>query len=123
VGANPKFDAILQRMADIHDKKSEDYASAANRYSNFEFAASCAAQFSDPLDQVFATLIGVKLARLGELCGKGKTPNHESIQDTRIDLSNYAALWASYHETPLLNAQPKTITFQPWPTAPITKLR
>lgn len=96
---NPKFDAILAKMATIHDKKSEDYASAENRYSNFEFAARCVSLFTDPLDQVFASLIGVKLARLGELQSSGKTPNHESIQDTRVDLANYAALWASYHET------------------------
>lgn len=100
MGCNPKFDAVLSKMAAIHDKKSEDYASAANRYSNFEFAAHCASVFTDPLDQAFAVLIGVKLARLGELCSSGKTPNHESIQDTRVDLANYAALWASYHEAP-----------------------
>lgn len=100
MGCNPKFDAVLRKMADIHDKKSEDYASAEDRYSNFKFAAECARLFTDPLDQVFASLIGVKLARLGELRSSGKTPNHESIQDTRVDLANYAALWASFYESP-----------------------
>ena len=36
----------------------------------------------------------VKLARLDELL-KGKTPKHESIEDSLLDLSVYSALWAS----------------------------
>lgn len=42
-------------------------------------------------------LVGVKLARLRELTSAGKTPNNESIADTRTDLAMYAALWASYY--------------------------
>lgn len=97
---NPRFDAVLARMKALHDRKSGDYASDANRYSNFEFAAALSAQFSDPIDCVFATLIGVKMARLIELTQPGRTPNNESLEDTRIDLANYAALWASYFTQP-----------------------
>jgi hypothetical protein len=44
---------------------------------------------------VFRVLIGVKMARLDELL-KGKAPNHESADDSVLDLSVYSALWASY---------------------------
>jgi hypothetical protein len=49
------------------------------------------------VDAVFAVLIGIKKARLRELLRSGKTPNNESIADTRTDLAMYAALWASYY--------------------------
>lgn len=89
---NPKFDAHLERMRVVHEAKNSDYASDDNPYSNFELAAAVAGCAPDT---VFRVLIGVKLARLDELL-KGKTPNHESIDDSLLDLSVYAALWASY---------------------------
>jgi hypothetical protein len=95
---NPKYHRLLEALRDLHDAKSHDYAEADNPYSNFEYAATVAERFTDPLDRVFATLLGIKLARLAELTAAGKTPKHESLQDTRRDLANYAAIWASYHE-------------------------
>jgi hypothetical protein len=92
---NPKFHAALKRMAEIHDKKSADYATSTDRYSNFKEAAATAGV---TVDDVFAVLIGIKLARLKELIKAGKTPNNESIQDTRLDLAVYSVLWLSYHE-------------------------
>jgi hypothetical protein len=93
---NPKFHAILQKMADMHDKKSADYANDNNYYSNFENAAVSAGTTPDV---VFRTLIGIKLARLAELQGKGKTPKNESILDSLLDLAVYASLYASYYES------------------------
>lgn len=93
---NPRFHALLADMAAMHDRKNEDYASAGDPYSNFKAAGALAAQFTDPTDIAFATLIGVKLARLAELKGKGKSPRNEGVQDTLLDLAVYAALWASY---------------------------
>ena len=93
---NPKFAALLDEMAGLHDRKNADYANDGNPYSNFEQAAIVAEGFSG-VDAVFAALIGVKLARLRELTSAGKTPNNESIADTRTDLAMYAALWASYY--------------------------
>lgn len=92
---NPKFHAALDRIREIHDKKSSDYANDANRYANFEQAAATA---GCSVDTVFGVLIGVKLARLAELTKSGKIPNNESIQDTRLDLAVYSTLWLSYHE-------------------------
>jgi len=96
MGLNPKFDAILARMAEMHDRKSSDYAKAENRYSNFEVAGQLGAMFLRPVDIAFATLIGVKLARLAEL--QGRPPRNESVADTQLDLAVYATLWASYDE-------------------------
>jgi hypothetical protein len=92
---NPKFAMLLDEMRDLHDKKNHDYAQDSNPYSNFEFAASVAEGFTGT-DAVFAVMIGIKLARLKELTSKGKTPNNESVSDTRMDLAMYAALWASH---------------------------
>lgn len=87
------FPDALRQMEDTHDAKSYDYAKIENRYSNFEFAAAIADEFPDGPDHVFATMLGIKLARLAELLSEGKTPKHESIEDTFLDLSNYAVLW------------------------------
>ena len=91
---NPRFSMLLAEMQELHDKKNHDYAEDGNPYSNFEFAAKVAEGFTG-IDAVFAVLIGVKLARLKELTAKGKTPNNESINDTRVDLAMYATLWTS----------------------------
>lgn len=91
---NPIHSEILDKCKELHEKKSHDYAQDDNPFSNFEYAAKVADIFTDPVDKVFATLIGVKLARLAEL-RKGKEPKNESIEDTCIDFVNYAAIWGS----------------------------
>lgn len=95
---NPRFKRALQRMEATHDAKSHDYATDDNPYSNFDFAATVAERFGEPHDHVFATMVGIKLARLGELLGRGKTPKHESIDDTFLDLANYVVLWWTSRE-------------------------
>lgn len=108
---NPKFAALTAEMNALHDRKNADYANDGNPYSNFEQAAQVAAGFSG-VDAVFAALIGVKLARLRELTSAGKTPNNESIDDTRTDLAMYAALWASYYRpASITNEQPARPTY------------
>ena len=94
---NARFHALLKKMAEMHDKKSADYATDTNYYSNFETAAVSAGV---PVDAVFRVMIGIKLARLIELQGKGKVPKNESVQDSLLDLAVYAALYASYYEDP-----------------------
>lgn len=91
--SNPKFAKALTMMRDLHDKKSADYAQSGNRYSNFEEAA---ASSGCSVDEVFAVLIGIKMARLKELITSGKTPANESVADSKIDLANYCTLWLSY---------------------------
>lgn len=91
---NPKFDALLDDMRALHAKKNHDYAKDTNPYSNFEEAAHTA---GCSVDTVFRVMLGIKIARLNELISNGKTPTNESVQDSRMDLATYAALWASYH--------------------------
>lgn len=91
-----EFIDLLGEMKDLHIRKSADYAQDDNAYSNFEFAAIVSQPFKDPADRVFATMIGVKLARLAELLGSDKTPNNESVEDTMKDMSVYSTMWAAH---------------------------
>ena len=93
---NEAFHNLLKQLGVLHDKKNHDYSDAANGnyYSNFESAATVAGCSTDT---VFRVMIGIKLARLDELL-KGKTPLHESLTDSLIDLTCYAALWTSYRQ-------------------------
>jgi hypothetical protein len=94
---NPRVDMLLEELRALHFSKNSDYARDDDPLSNFTEAAQVAEGFTG-VDAVFASLLGVKLARLRELTRAGKTPNHESIADTRKDLAMYAILWAAYHE-------------------------
>lgn len=92
------FQDLLKRMNEVHVQKNHDYANeSVSPFSNFERAAIITSWFTDPIDQVFAALIGVKIARLAELCN-GKTPKNESIDDNGLDLANYAGLWQAFRE-------------------------
>ena len=86
---NPYFEKLLAEMSALHAKKNHDYASDADPFSNFRFAAQQAGV--DP-HTVLEVLIGVKTARLRELTGSGKVPNNESERDTRLDRAMYAAI-------------------------------
>ena len=92
------YEQLMKDCMALHDRKSHDYAQDNNRYSNFTRAAGVVSWFKDPIDQVFSNMIAIKLARLAELLN-GKTPNNESIRDTFLDLTNYSALWGSYHDS------------------------
>lgn len=86
----------MDEIKELHDRKNSDYASDTNPYSNFEFSAKIVEQFTSPVDQVFAGIIGIKIARLGQLLGVGKSPKNESIRDTMRDLTTYCGIWCSY---------------------------
>lgn len=91
---NLRFEQLLNDMRDLHARKNHDYAKTSNPYSNFEDAAETA---GCSVDTVFRVLIGIKLARLKELLASGKTAQNESVQDSRMDLTMYCALWTSYN--------------------------
>ena len=94
--SSPIVKELLSRIQEIHDRKNADYASEANPFSNFERAAEIASWFNNPADKVFATMIGIKLARLAELLN-GKTPKNESIDDSFLDNETYAILWHAFY--------------------------
>jgi len=93
---SPEFYKMLEEMADLHDKKSHDYASNDNPYGNYEFAGELACLFShSPKDAGFVGRIGEKLYRLSNLEKDGKTPKNESVEDTERDLCVIMALWVA----------------------------
>jgi hypothetical protein len=93
---NPEFMQILEKMKEIHSKKSEDYSSVGY-YENFTRQAEIMGWFKRDIDKAFAGLVAVKLARLATLLDKTNSPNFESIDDSFLDLTTYCGLWASYH--------------------------
>ncbi len=87
----------LETMMETHLKKNTDYVGDKGQYFNFEYAAILAEPFTDPVDKVFATMIGIKLARLAVLKDKNIKPKNESIEDTHKDLATYTAIWWTYY--------------------------
>lgn len=78
------IDAAAQAAAGILTSKRKDYASMGE-FSNFEAAS----EFADvSVEQAIMVLIGVKLARWENL-KLSLEPNHESLEDTMLDLQNY----------------------------------
>lgn len=93
---NKVFNKLMDEIKELHDKKNQDYAEDDNPYSNFEYAAHLTKQFSDSVDQVFASIIGIKIARLGQLLGRNKNPKNESVRDTMRDLTTYCGIWCCW---------------------------
>jgi len=91
---SPIFYSLLERMAEIHDRKSHDYASNDNPYGNYKFAGQMSKLFDNPDDAGFLGRIAEKLYRLANLeNGIGKTPSNETVEDTEIDICVITALW------------------------------
>lgn len=81
------LDDFMVKMRNIILKKGNDYATT-DRLSNFKMAGEIC---NLTPQQNCLSLIATKVARLGVLLS-GKVPDNESIEDSLIDLANYAAL-------------------------------
>lgn len=90
-----KFLELIERMKEIHVRKNSDYSGDNDPFYNFDFTSSLVSRFSNPVDQTFVSLIGIKLARLSVLLNSDKTPLNESIEDSFIDIANYCILWGA----------------------------
>lgn len=91
---SPDFYNLLEEMAELHDKKSHDYASISDPFGNYHFAGQLSCLFaSSPKDAGFAGRLGEKLYRLANLEGSNKVPRNESIEDTERDLCVIMVLW------------------------------
>jgi hypothetical protein len=91
---SPTFYALLADMAELHDRKSHDYANNTDPYGNYRFAGTIASMFShSPLDAGLAGRLAEKIYRLSVLEGSGKKPKNESIDDTEQDIAVIAVLW------------------------------
>ena len=89
----PEFVKTLDKMRALHKLKNGDYAADSNPHENFERQALIMSWFKNDIDKAYAGLIALKLARLATLLNKTDLPNNESIDDSFIDLANYAILW------------------------------
>jgi hypothetical protein len=93
-GGSRLFYKLLERMADLHEAKSHDYAHDSNPYGNYHFAGAVAGLFShSPNDAGFAGRLAEKIFRLSVLGSGGKTPKNESIADTELDIAVISVLW------------------------------
>ncbi len=81
------IDAFCEKMKSTILGKGNDYANA-DRLSNFKLAGAICGLTAE---QNCLSMMATKVARLGVLLG-GKVPNNESIEDSLLDLANYAAL-------------------------------
>lgn len=105
---SPIVNDILKQIEEIHNRKSADYASVENPWSNFERASILASWFNDPVHKVFATMIGIKMARLAELLN-GKVPKNESIADSFLDNDTYSILFHAYYLEMIMKLNAKWI--------------
>jgi len=91
---SPTFYKLIEEMAEIHDKKSHDYASNENPYGNYHFAGQVSTLFAHSFkDAGFVGRIAEKIYRLANLESSQKTPQNESIEDTERDIITIACLW------------------------------
>ena len=82
---NKEFERFTKRQLKIMQSKAKDYATE-DVLNNFKVAGPSAGITPE---QQCLSQIAQKVARLGVLL-KGQKPNHESIEDSIIDLANYA---------------------------------
>lgn len=82
------IDKLFEDMSYILFNKGSDYANE-DRLSNFKLAGSIAG--GDAASNCL-NLIATKVARLGNLLSNKKAVYYESVNDSIIDLANYAVL-------------------------------
>ncbi len=93
---SPIFYDLLDKMAEIHDKKSHDYASNNDPYGNYYFAGQLSQLFASSYkDAGFVGRLAEKLYRLANLESNSKIPQNESVEDTEIDICVIVILWMS----------------------------
>lgn len=80
------FYELLNKAADIHDKKSHDYANNSDPLGNYRFAGELSKLFTDPTDAGLIGRLGEKLYRLSNLDKKQSEPMNESLEDTEVDM-------------------------------------
>lgn len=86
---DPSFLAALDELRALHLSKGSDYANAADPLRNYvESSHDCGVE---PWRGALLRL-SEKYHRITNLLAKGTTPNHESIDDTLMDLAALALI-------------------------------
>lgn len=88
------MDTFTGKMKEICLRKGDDYAND-DRLSNFK---KVGAMVNQDAQMAILVLMATKVARLSELLTGNKVPNNESIEDSFLDLANYAALGYMLHK-------------------------
>lgn len=90
------FKAIMEKCGDTLLKKGNDYSTVVDRLSNFKEVAVMENRLPA---QVALTMAAVKISRLKSLMNQGRYPevDNESVEDSWIDLINYAILGYMCH--------------------------
>ena len=84
---NPKFQALLDELQQLHDGKNNDYATDDDPLSNLRGAARLGV---NPVTGVVLRLTD-KWARIEQLIS-GKVPKNESLRDSLMDNAAYSLL-------------------------------
>jgi len=84
---NPKFDALISEIHQLHGLKNHDYAEDADPLSNLRRAKSVGVE---PFRGVLVRLTD-KWSRIEQL-SSGKVPKNESLRDSLIDNAVYSLL-------------------------------
>ena len=84
---SPKFHKLLKEIAELHDRKNNDYATNQDPFSNFR---ECE-RFGVPAWKGVLVRMSDKVVRIFNLIDKGTTKN-ESIEDSFMDLSVYSLI-------------------------------
>lgn len=79
---------MLKQCIELQLKKSQDYQ---NPNSNVKQAM----HYRRGVDSIFDIMTG-KMLRIQSLLESGSSPNHESLEDSFVDLINYASFAVSY---------------------------
>lgn len=88
-----ELEAVLQDMHDLLISKAADYTDGADQFSNFLKTGNMTGLGPEGS---FKVLIATKVVRIMELTGSGRDPRNESVEDTLLDLANYAVLWLAW---------------------------
>jgi len=83
-----KFETFGQKQYNVLLAKGDDYA-GSDRLKNFKVAGNCAG-VTPEINCL--NLIATKVVRLGTLLNSKVPPKNESVQDSVLDLANYAFL-------------------------------
>ena len=86
---------LLEEMSDMHNKKSQDYASDEEPFANYHFAGVMSKMFDNPEDAGFIGRLAEKLFRIANVENNNKIVTNESIQDTENDICVIVTLWVA----------------------------
>jgi hypothetical protein len=84
---NPKFNALVDEILALHDRKSSDFSEDQDPLSNFKRAAKFGVS---PFKGVLVRLSD-KWSRIEQLTS-GKVPKNESLRDSLIDNAVYSLI-------------------------------